>query len=163
MTVGVNYDDSGELITDLDYAIPPHLHRHIYHVEVIINMDVISPAPCHKDAPLQLTHNLGNHLQISLMDTYQSPEDTPRSLQHKSPPPHCGRPLVRLRHERLNSHPHRTTTPNDNNLQTTPKWLRTHLSSACWYPNHRHCGPHATFIMAPLGRPNRQRPPNVHE
>ena len=47
-------------------------------------MDFIPPLPCPKDAPLQLAHNLDNHLQLSLMDTHQSPEETPRCLQHKS-------------------------------------------------------------------------------
>ena len=65
------------------------------------NINLISLIPCHKDAPLQLTHNLDNHLQLSLMDTNQSSEETPRRLQHKSPTPHCGRPLVWLRHKRL--------------------------------------------------------------
>ena len=87
-------------------------------------MDFISPVPCPKDASLQLTHNLDNHLQLTLMGTYQSPEETLRRLQHNSPPPHCGRPLVRLRHERLNTHPHQTTTTNDNNPQATPKCIR---------------------------------------
>ena len=82
-------------------------------------MDFIPPLSCPKDAPLQLAHNLDNHLQLSLMDTYQSAEETPRCLQHKSPPPHSGRPLARLRHKRIDSHPHRTTTHNDNNSQTT--------------------------------------------
>ena len=72
--------------------------RHIYHVETIIIMDFIPPLSCPKDAPLQLAHNLDNHLQLSLMDTYQSAEETPRCLQHKSPPPHSGRPLARLCH-----------------------------------------------------------------
>ena len=90
-------------------------------------MDFIPPLSCPKDAPLQLAHNLDNHLQLSLMDTYQSAEETPRCLQHKSPPPHSGRPLARLRHKRIDSHPLRTTTPNDNNSQTTSKCLRTHL------------------------------------
>ena len=76
------------------------------------------------------SHKLDNHLQLSLMDTHQSPEETPRCLQHNSPPPHCGRPLVRLRHERINTHPHQTTTSNDNNLQATPKCIRTHLPYA---------------------------------
>ena len=67
---------------------PPHSHRHIYHVETIIIMDFIPPLPCPKGAPLQLAHNLDNHLQLSLMDTHQSPEETPRCLQHKIPPPH---------------------------------------------------------------------------
>ena len=49
----------------------------------------ISTVPCPKDSPLQLTRNLDNHLQLSLMYTYQSPEETPRCLQHKSPPPNC--------------------------------------------------------------------------
>ena len=31
-----------------------------------INMDFISPVPCPKDAPLQLNHNIDNHLQLSL-------------------------------------------------------------------------------------------------
>ena len=93
-------------------------------------MDFIPPLPCPKDAPLQLAHNLDNHLQLSLMDTHQSPEETHRCLQHKSSPPHSGRPLARLRHERINSYQHRTTTPNDNNPQTTSKCLRTHLPSA---------------------------------
>ena len=83
-------------------------------------MDFIPPLPCPKDAPLQLAHNLDNHLQLSLMDTHQSPEETPRCLQHKSPPPHSGRPLVRLRHERINTYPHRTTPP----LTTTIRKLR---------------------------------------
>ena len=61
-------------------------------------MDFIPPISCPKDAPLQLAHHLDNHLQLSLMDTYQSAEETPRCLQHKSPPPHSGRPLTRLRH-----------------------------------------------------------------
>ena len=64
-----------------------------------------------------LIHNLDDHLQISLMDTYQSSEETSRCLQHKSPPPYVGRPLVRLCHERLNSYPHRTIPSNDNNPQ----------------------------------------------
>ena len=80
----------------------------------------LSP-PCPKDAPLQLAHNLDNHLQLSLMDTHQIPEETPRCLQHKSPPPHSGRPLVRLRHERIDTYPHRTTPLNYNNPQTTSK------------------------------------------
>ena len=117
-------------------------------------MDFIPPLPCPKDAPLQLAHNLHNHLQLSLMDTYQSPEETPRCLQHKSPPPHSGRPLARLRQERIN---------NDNNPQTTSKCLRTRLPSATRHSSHRHPGRHPTFIMAPpkrtsttaLGRPNR--------
>ena len=117
-------------------------------------MDFISPVPCPKDAPLQLTHNLDNHLQLSLMDIYQSPEETPRRLQHKSPPPHCGRSLVRLCHERLNSHPHRTTTSNDNNLQATPKCIRTHLPSATRHPIHRHAGLHPpSSCCRPRGRP----------
>ena len=115
-------------------------------------------------APLQLAHNLDNHLQLSLMDTYQSAEETPRCLQHKSTPPHSGRPLARLRHKRIDSHPHRTTTPNDNNSQTTSKSLRTHLPSATRHSSHRHSCLHPTFNMAPpkrtsttpLGRPNRQ-------
>ena len=41
-------------------------------------MDFIPPLSCPKDAPLQLAHNLDNHLQLSLMDTYQSAEETPR-------------------------------------------------------------------------------------
>ena len=44
---------------------------------------------------------------------------TPRCLQHNSPLPYSGRPLARLRHERINSYPHRTITPNDNNPRTT--------------------------------------------
>ena len=88
-------------------------------------MDFIPPLPCPKDAPLQLAHNLDNHLQLSLMDTRQSPEETPRCLQHKSPPPHSGRPLVRLRHERINPYPHRSTPRNDNNPQTTSKAVFT--------------------------------------
>ena len=47
-------------------------------------MDFIPPLSCPKDAPLQLAHNLDNHLQLSLMDTYQSAEETPRCLQHKT-------------------------------------------------------------------------------
>ena len=98
------------------------------------------------------------------MSTYQSAEETPRCLQHKSPPPHSGRPLARLRHKRIDSHPHRTTIPNDNNSQTTSKCLRTHLPSATRHTSHRHSGIHPTFNMAPpkrtsttpLGRPNRQ-------
>ena len=134
-------------------------------------MDFIAPLPCPKDAPLLLAHNLDNHLQLNLMDTYQSPEETPRCLQHKSPPPHSGRPLARLRHERINSYLHRTTTPNDNNPQTISKCLRTHLPSATRHSIHRRSGFHPTFIMAPpkrtsttpLGRPNRQRHPYVPE
>ena len=132
-------------------------------------MDFIPPLSCPKDAHLQLAHNLDNHLQLSLMDTYQSAEETPRCLQHKSPPPHSGHPLARLRHKRIDSHPHRTTTPNDNNSQTTSKCLRTHLPSATRHSSHRHSGLHPTFNMAPpkrtsttpLGRPNRQRHPDV--
>ena len=117
-------------------------------------MDFIPPLPCPKDAPLQLAHNLDNHLQLSLMDTHQSPEETPRCLQHKNPPPHSGRPLARLRHERINSYPHRKTTPNDNNPKTTSKCLRTHLPSATRHSSHRHSGLHPTLIMAPpKGRP----------
>ena len=134
-------------------------------------MAFIPPLPCTKDASLQLAHNLDNHLQLSLMDTHQSPEETPRCLQHKSPPPHSGRPLVRLRHERINTYPHRTTPLNDNNLQTMPKCLRTHLPSATRHSSHRHSGLHPTYIMAPpkmtsttpLGRPNHQRYPDVPE
>ena len=108
-------------------------------------------------------HNHDNHLQLSLMDTYQSAEETPRCLQHKSPPPHSGRPLALLHHKRIDSHPHRTTTPNDNNSQTTSKCLQTHLPSATRHSSHRHSGLHPTFNMAPpkrtsttpLGRPNR--------
>ena len=47
-------------------------------------MDFIPPLSCPKDAPLQLAHNLDNHLQLSLVDTYQSAEETPRSRQHKA-------------------------------------------------------------------------------
>ena len=110
-------------------------------------MDFISPVPCPKDAPLQLTHNVNTHLQLSLMDTYQSSEETPRRLQHKSPPPQCGRPLVLIRQERPNTLPPRTTTTNDNNPYTTSRCLRTHMPSAkpvpkpstCWPPpNLRH-------------------------
>ena len=107
------------------YELPPfrHVERPIPgrtgvwppRVKTIIIMDFIPPLSCPKYAPLQLGHNLDNHLQLSLMDTYQSAEETPRCLQHKSPPPHSGRPLARLRHKRIDSHPHRTTTPNDNN------------------------------------------------
>ena len=185
LTLGMNYDDSGQLITDLDYAddiaifadLPDTLKDALFifneqsqklglHVNwsktkvqsfspwmptppsTLIGTQPVTTTdnftyldstiasndsnfndvnrciatstmsklssiyvPCPKDAPLQLTHNLDNHLQLSLMDPYQSPEETPRHLQHKSPPPHCGRPLVRLHHERLNTHPHRTTTP----------------------------------------------------
>ena len=103
-------------------------------------------------APLQLAHNLDNHLQLNLMDTYQSAEETPRCLQHKSPPPHSGRPLARLRHERIDSHPHRTTTPNDNNLQTTSKCLRSHLPSATRHSSHRHSGLHPTSMTATQDR-----------
>ena len=117
-------------------------------------MDFIPPLPCPKDAPLQLAHNLNNHLQLSLMDTHQSPEETPRCLQHKSPPPHSGRPLVRLRHERINTYPHRTTPLNENNPQTTSKCLRTHLSSATRHSSHRHSGLHPpTSWRRPRGRP----------
>ena len=138
------------------------------HVGLVIHPASLS---CPKDVPLQLAHNLDNHLQLSLMDTYQSAEETPRCLQHKSPPPHSGRPLARLRHKRIYSHPHRTTTPNDNNSQTTSKCLRTHLPSATRHSSHRHCGLHPTFNMAPpkrtsttpLGRPNRQCHPAVPE
>ena len=35
-------------------------------------MDFIPPLSCPKDAPLQLAHNLANHLQRSLIDTYQA-------------------------------------------------------------------------------------------
>ena len=118
-------------------------------------MNFIPPLSCPKDAPLQLAHNLDNHLQLSLMDPYQSAEETARCLQHKSPPPHSGHPLARLRHKRIDSHPHRTTTPNDNNSQTTSKCLRTHLPSATRHSSHRHSGLHPTFKMAPLKR----RPP----
>ena len=83
------------------------------------------------------------------MDTYQSAEETSRCLQHKSPPPHSGRPLARLRHKRIDSHLHRTTTPNDNNSKTTSKCLRTHLPSATRHSSHRHSGLHPTFNMAP--------------
>ena len=88
-------------------------------------MDFVPPLSCPKDAPLQLANNLDNQLQLSLMDTYQCAEETPRCLQHKRPPPHSGRPLARLRHKRIDSHPHRTTTPNDNNSKTTSKGLAT--------------------------------------
>ena len=57
-------------------------------------MDFIPPLSCPKDAPLQLAHNLDNHLQLSLMDTYQSAEETPRCLQHKIPPPHSSHDYV---------------------------------------------------------------------
>ena len=133
-------------------------------------MDFIPPLSCPKDAPLQFTHNLDNHLQLSLMmDTYQSAEETPRCLHHKSPSPHSGRPLARLCHERIDSHPHRTTTPDDNSSQITSKCLRTHLPCATRHSSHRHSGLHPTFNMTPpkrmsttpLGRPNRQRHPDV--
>ena len=83
-------------------------------------MDFIPPVSCPKDAPLQLAHNLDNHLQLSIMDTYQIAEETPRCFQHKNPPPHSGRPLARLRHKRIDAHPHRTTTP----ITTTIRKLR---------------------------------------
>ena len=70
----------------------------------------------------------------------------------QNPPPHSGRPLVRLRHERINTYPHRTTPLNDNNPQTTSKCLRTHLSSATRHSSHRHSGLHPTYIMAPPKR-----------
>ena len=82
-------------------------------------MEFLLPLPCPKDTPLQLAHNLDNHLQLSLIDTHQSPEETPRCLQHKNSPSHSGSPLARLRHERINSYLHWTTTPNNNNPQTT--------------------------------------------
>ena len=127
---------------------------------------------------LALKMRLYNSLIISII-TYSSAswtltkakEKMPRCLQHKSPPPHSGRPLARLRHNRIDSHPHRTTTPNDNNSQTTSKCLRTHLPSATRHSSHRHSGLHPTFNMAPpkrtsttpLGRPNRQWHPAVPE
>ena len=90
-----------------------------------ISMALISPLPSPKYAPLQLTYKLDNHLQFSLMDTYQSPEETTRCLQYKSPPPHSGRPMVQLRHAHNNSYPQSTTNPIDNNSQTTHKCPRT--------------------------------------
>ena len=116
--------------------------------------------------PMIYARDLDNNIQLNLIDTCQSPEETPRRLQHKSPPPHRGR------HEHLNnSHPHRTTTSNDNNPQATPKCIWTHLPSATRHPSHRHSGLQTTVIMAlpkrtpttPLGWPNRQRHPYVHE
>ena len=120
---------------------------------------------------LALKMRLYNSLIISII-TYSSAswtEETHRCLQHKSPPPHSGRPRARLRHERIDSHPHRTTTPNDNNSQTTSKCLRTHLPSATRHSSHGHSGLHPTFNMAPpkrtstttLGRLNRRRHPDV--
>ena len=112
--------------------------------------------------------NLGLNFDFSLIIytgikllTYRVPEETPRCLQHKSPPPHSGRPLVRLRHECINTYPHRTTPLNDNHPETTSKCLRTHLSSVTRHSSHRHSGLHPTYIMAPpkrtsmtpLGRP----------
>ena len=76
-------------------------------------MESTSRVPGLEDAPLQLTHILDHHLQLSLMDTNQSSKEAPRCLQHKSPPPHYGRPLERLRHERLDSYPQRTSTSNE--------------------------------------------------
>ena len=81
------------------------------------------------------------------------------------PPPHSGRSLVWLRHERLNTHSHRTTSHIDHNPETAPRRLRTHMPSATRPPSHRHSSLHPTCIMAPpkrttttpLGRPNRQR------
>ena len=76
-------------------------------------MDSISRVPGLEDAPLYLTHNLDHHLQLSFMATIQSSKEALRCLQHKSPPPHYGRPLVRFRHERLDSYPQRTSTSNE--------------------------------------------------
>ena len=135
----------------------------------------LSPIWTSSRLSLALKMRLCNSLIISII-TYSSASWTltkaqKKCLQHKSPPPPYGRPLVRLPHDRLNSHPHRTTTSNDNNLQTTPKCLRTHLPSATGHPSHRHSGLQPTFIVAPLkrspttplGRPTRQRHPDVPE
>ena len=108
-------------------------------------MDFIPPLSFPKDAPLQLAHNLDNHLQLSLMDTYQSAEKTHRCLQRKSPSPHSGRPLARLRHERIDSHRHRTTTPNDNNSQKVPSDTSAVCNPALkpstfWPPSHLQHG-----------------------
>ncbi len=127
---------------------------------------------------LALKMRLYNSLIISII-TYSSAswtlskaqKETPRCLQHKSPPPHSGCPLVRLCHERINSYPYRTTTPNDNNPQSTSKCLRTNLPSANRHSSHRHYGLHPIFIMAPpkrtsttpRGRPYRERHPDVTE
>ena len=82
---------------------------------------------------------LDNSLIISIF-TYSSASWTHTKAQKKrldafntkSPPLHCGRPLVRLRQERLDSYLHRTTPYNDNNPQTS--CLRTHVPSTTWHP-----------------------------
>ena len=81
-------------------------------------------------------------VRTKIMDTYRRSKETSQCLQHKSPQPHCGRPLVRLRYQRLNSYPHRTTPSNDNNPPTVPRCLRTHMPSPTRHPSHRHSGVH---------------------
>ena len=82
-------------------------------------------------------------------------EETHRCIEHKRPPSYSGRPLVRLRHERVTSYPHWPTTSNDNNLQTAPWCLRAHnMSSSTWHPSHRHSGLHPPASWRrPRGRP----------
>ena len=133
-------------------------------------MDFIPPLS------LALKMRLYNSLIISII-TYSSASWTLTKAQKKRLDAFntkalrriVARPLARLCHERIDSHPHRTTTPNDNNSQITSKCLRTHLPSATRHSSHRHSCLHPTFNMAPpkrtsttpLGRTNCQRHPDV--
>ena len=139
-------------------------HSDIYHVEVIINMDFISPVPCPKDAPLQLIHNIDHHLQLSLMETYQSPEKSLDAFSTKAL-----RRIVGVRcYDDVTNASILTRTGQPPLTTTIRKLLLSafgHLPSATRHPSHRHSRLHPTCIMAPpkrttttpLGRPNRQR------
>ena len=232
LTLGVNYDDSGQLITDLDYAddivifadlldtlkdalflfneqskklglhvnwsktklqsfspwmpTPPSTligaqpvtttDNFIYLGSTIASnnssfndvnrriaiatstMSKLSSIWTSSRLSLALKMRLYNSLIISII-TYSSASWTLTKAQKKRLDAFntklstaLGRPLVRLRHERLNTLPHRTTTSNDNNQQATPMCIRTHLPSAARHPNHRPSGFKTTVIMAPPKR-----------
>ena len=134
-------------------------------------MNFIPPLPCPKDASLQLAHNLDNHLLLSLMDTHQSPEETSRCLaafNKKSL-----RRIVGVRWHDYVTNASILIRTGQPPLTTTIRKLRlrTHLPPATRHSSHRHSDLHPTFIMAPpkrtsttqLGRPNRQRHPDVPE
>ena len=116
-------------------------------------MDFISLVPCHKDAPIELTHNLDHHLQLSLLHNAQKTRldaFNAKALRH----------IVGVRRYDYVMNASIIARTGQPPVTIIIRKLRLGVfGHVCrLQPDIRHSGLHPTSIMAPpLGWPNYQK------
>ena len=118
---------------------------HIYHVDIIVNMDFISPVPCIK-------MRLHNSLMISIIN-YCNSSTLPKLRRHASIRS-TQKPSAALWASAgsTSSQTPQFSPKDDNKPQTASRCLRAHVSSTTRLPSYRYIGLYPAFIVTPPKR-----------